>query len=133
MAQLRPHVQEVREKAELVVIGSGTPDMARDFQQQYAIDFPVYTDPGRLAFQAVGLRRGVLSTFKPTLALRAIRAMWNGAKPGTTQGDPWQQGGALVVEPPGRVVWEHRNADPSDHPPMDAMLAAVRGAQPTPA
>ena len=127
MAQLRPHVQEIRALGELVVIGSGTADKARDFQQQFSIDFPVHVDPSRAAFRAAGLKRGVLSTFSARALVRGIGALRSGARQGTTQGDPWQQGGALLLAPGGRVAWEHRNADPSDHPPIDAMLAALRG------
>lgn len=125
---MRPHLEEIRgEGAELVVIGSGTPDMARDFQQQFARDIPVYVDQKRASFRAVGMKRGVCASIGPAAALKAFRALARGAWPGRVQGDPWQQGGALVVEPPGRIVWEYQSKDSGDHAPPAKLLAALRG------
>ena len=50
--------------------------------------------------------------------LNAVRAFGSGNRQGRTQGDPWQQGGVLVVSPlrdGGRVLLQHA-ASEAGHP-----------------
>lgn len=126
MAQLRQHLDRIRSAgAELVVIGSGTPEMARHFQQQQAPDVPVYVDEERVSYQAAGLKSGVLRTLSPVSAIRSLRALTGGFTQGAIQGDPWQQGGVLVVLPSGKVVYRYASDEPGDHPPVMEILNAL--------
>lgn len=83
------------------------------------------TDPELRAFAAAGLRRSVMSTFSPAVLTRAARAVKQGFSQGATQGDPWQQGGAFVVHPGGRVALAQVSSAPGDHVDPEALLAAM--------
>ena len=59
VSQLRETVTEVHSLgAELVIVGSGSPQMAGFFAEDYSITTPVLTDPERSVYQALA----VLST-----------------------------------------------------------------------
>ncbi len=110
--------------ADVVAIGNGTPAMARDFAAKFGIDFPLYTDPSRESFRVAGMRRA-FGLGLGTIAL-GRRAMAAGHRQGRTAGDPWQQGGVLVVHPRHGVVWAHIDAAAGDHAGLDDVLDALR-------
>jgi peroxiredoxin len=111
--------------AELVVVGNGRPEHAADFREEQRIDFPLLVDPELRAYAAAGLRRGVLDTLGPGSLKGAWRALRSGARQGATRGDPWQLGGAFVIEPGGRVRFRHVSRDASDHPAPEKILKAL--------
>ena len=111
----------------LVAIGNGTPAMAQGFLRQFPVPFPVYTDPSRQVYALAGMRRTFGLGLK-TLAA-GMQAMKAGHRQGKTQGDPWQQGGALVVVPSAEgpvVVFEHVDQFAGDHVDPAAVLDAVK-------
>jgi peroxiredoxin len=101
--------------AELAVVGNGTPAQAKEFAAEYELPFRLYVDPKLDAYRAAGLRRGVLDTLNPGTLAHAVRALRTGARQGLTKGDPWQLGGAFVIEPGGRVAFRHVSRDAGDH------------------
>jgi peroxiredoxin len=129
VAQLRDALDGIRAAgAELVVVGSGRPEHARDFRDERQLRFPLLVDPGLESFRAAGLRRGVLSTVGPRALGHALRALRSGARQGATRGDPWQLGGVLVIRPTGEVAYRHASREAGDHPPVGEILAALRDA-----
>lgn len=80
------------------------------------------------AYRAAGLRRGVVATLNLRTVTNALRAMKQGEHQGRTQGDPWQLGGAFVILPGGRLVYEQRSDAAGDHADPEAMLAALASA-----
>ena len=114
--------------ATLAVIGSGSPFMARAFQEDSGLDAPVYVDPGLGVFEAAGMKRGLTSLLHPKAALRAASALRAGHRQGRTQGDPLQQGGILVVRPPGEITYTYRSAFAGDHPPPSEIRRAAEAA-----
>ena len=124
---MRDALDDIREAgAELVVVGSGRPEHAREFRDAQRLRFPLLVDPELASFRAAGLRRGVLSTIGPRALGHALRALRSGARQGATRGDPWQLGGALVIRPPGEIAWRHVSREAGDHPPLDELLRALR-------
>jgi hypothetical protein len=109
-------------------IGNGTALMARDFVAQFQVTIPVFTDPSRLVYQAAGLKRKF--GLNLTMLGRAKDAWKDGFRQGRTQGDALQQGGVIVLDAVGRVVFHHVDEDAGDHAPMDDLLAAVRALGP---
>lgn len=129
-AQLRVHLDEIRKhNAELYVVGSGTAAMAKDFRATFAPDVKVLVDPERTAYAAAGLRRGLWATLHPRVIVPGAKLFFGGgAKQGRVQGDPLQQGGLLVVAPPGRTVYTYANRHSADRAPAADWLAALREA-----
>jgi hypothetical protein len=74
----------------------------------------------------MGLRRtNLLRLLRPAMFLAAIRAKREGHRQGTTQGDPWQLGGTIVVGPGDRVIYAYRDCSPQDEAPLEQVLAAL--------
>ncbi len=107
----------VQSGARLCVIGNGNPLHAQVFRDESKLDADVYTDPGRLLYRRLAMRRGLLSTVNPTSTRHAKRAYERGFRQKGTRGDPWQQGGVLVVATDGSVAFVQRFNVAGD--PMD--------------
>ncbi len=109
--------------AKVVAIGNGTPAMARDFVQQFELKLPVYTDPSRASFRAAGLKRNFgigIATLR-----KAVGTLRGGFRQGRVQGDPWQQGGLLVIAADGQVLFEHVDAGAGRHVRPEEVLKAL--------
>lgn len=137
----REHVAEVRAArsdiealhGEIVFIGNGTPRAAAWFQQRFAADSTVLTDPDLVTYAAIGARAGLLSTLGPQAWSAGLRALRTGARQTATKGHPFQQGGVLVIAPGNEVLYRHVSGTAGDHAPISMILAALRNAAPRPA
>ena len=125
---MRPHAEEfARAGARLAVIGSGWPAAAKHFAE--TIGFPpsvtVLTDHSRQAYDLAGLKRSAVLTMGPHAWLPIARAMVKGFRQGRLQGDPWQQGGALVVQRGGALAFRHVSVGPGHNASPRSLLQAV--------
>ena len=129
MVQLHREIESIRNAgAEVFVIGNGSPSFIEGFRETTKYDGIIYTDPSLAAFQAAQLKRGVLKTFNPLALGKTISALRRGQRQGLTQGDTWQQGGVLVVEPGGRILWHHASERPGDNAEPSQIVAALKSA-----
>jgi len=128
---VRAIIPELRRKgAELVVIGSGQPWHAAAFREDLGLaeppfDVPVLVDPALAAFRAAALGRGLAKVLTLGTARSALRAFRAGFRQQGVQGDPWQNGGVVVVRPDGSVPWSYASRAAGDHPPLADIVAAV--------
>ncbi len=125
---MRPRAEEIEEAgARLVIIGNGWPAMARGFAERAQLppSATLVTDPTLQSYLKAGLKRSALLTLGPRGWLPFIRTMKRGFKQGRTQGDPWQQGGALVIGRGGEVLYRHVSTTPSDQAAPSALLASL--------
>ncbi|MEQ9497743.1 MAG: peroxiredoxin-like family protein [Deltaproteobacteria bacterium] len=111
--------------ADLVAIGNGGKRFARAFMEERDVRFPIYVDPERVTYQAADMRRSLRSTFSPRTLKNGLRAMSSGHLQGATKGDPWQQGGVLVIAPGGETRLAYLSEEAGDHPSIDAILAVL--------
>jgi hypothetical protein len=115
-----------RAGAELAFVGNGTPVFARAFAEDFRLEVPLYVDPSRRTYQALGMARPkVLSFLSPRLIPAVARALRGGFVQGKTRGDALQLGGVLVVARDGQVVFRHLSRDAGDHPPVEDVVAAA--------
>ncbi|MGD1052703.1 MAG: peroxiredoxin-like family protein [Candidatus Dormibacteria bacterium] len=114
--------------ARLVFVGNGDLSSAREFEAGHCRDCRVLTDPGLDSYRAIGARRGWRSTIGPSSLAAALRAFRHGHRQGGVRGIPDQQGGVHVVLPGDRVVYAYLSGSAGDHPPVDAVLDALRAA-----
>jgi hypothetical protein len=117
--------------AEVVVIGTGDVRYARAFAQEDRIPFPVLVDDEAQAAAAAGVERvGLARLFAlPSLpaTARALLAGFRIGRPGKRVN---QLGATFVVSPdPERLSYQHYDAHPADHAPMEAILAALGSAE----
>jgi hypothetical protein len=126
---LRDFTQAIRDKgAELAIVGSGTPLFANGFRKDMGLEAErLLLDPELVAYRAAGLHRSMASTmFSMDAAIAGVRAYRKGFRQGSTQGDPWQQGGTFVVTPQGDVPFAHVNKGPGDHADLAKALETLR-------
>jgi len=130
---LRPHALEFEQNGgKLAVVGNGWPAAAKAWAEH--VGFPpgvqVLTDPSKKAYDLAGFKRSAaLTLLNPRSILRFVRANLHGFRQGRTAGDPWQQGGALVVQPSGKVTYRYVSFGPGDHPSPAALVDALRRAR----
>jgi len=97
----------------LVGIGNGTPDMARDFAEQFNISYPLFTDPQRKTYQALGMKTKFGLGLRTPLHI--ARAMRNGFLQGRIQGSPFQQGGEALISSQGEILWSRISNEAGSH------------------
>jgi peroxiredoxin len=131
---LGEHHEEIREAgADVVAIFQYRADPTYHFCRKRSVPFDCLGDPEREGYHAVGLERGGPREYiGPQLAKGFLRAARHGAFAGNPQGgDVAQRPGTFVVSPEGKVLYAHYNRDSADHPPIEAVVDAVRSYAPT--
>lgn len=79
-----------------LVIGNGTPLMAEAFVEETGLELPLYTNPSRDVYRALGAKRpGIEALLHPRLWWNFVRAALRGKFPKRVQGDAAQLGGRL--------------------------------------
>lgn len=128
MAELRPHLSEMRRKgANVAIVGNGLPAMAKGFIQRLELggEATVLTDPSRQTYRLAGFRRGVWQTIGPRALVNLLRALRKRLGTGKIEGDPWQQGGTLVVARGGEVLFRYASQRQGDHAAPQRIVAAL--------
>lgn len=128
-AEVRAHRAAIEQKgARIVFVGNGLPAMAREFAMQNADGLLVLSDPAKKAFELAGMRRGLATVLRPSMLKNAWRAFRSGHRQTKVQGDPWQQGGAIVLGRDGTVVHAQRDCAAGDAIDWARVVAAIPGA-----
>jgi peroxiredoxin len=99
-----------------VFIHMSDPDFADEFfARYYALPVPHISDPSRLLYKSLNLKRGSFyQVFGPKTWLRGIWAgIFKGHGLGSLEGDALQLG-ALFILSKGQIVFEHKNLSASD-------------------
>lgn len=121
----RDHDKLTAAGVDLVVIGNGAPNFIAGFREHTGYDGALYTDPSLAVYRAAQLKRGITKTLDPRALGKTIAAFKSGYRQGRTQGDPWQQGGVLLVATDGRVLWHHASDRPGDNATAAQIVAAL--------
>ena len=112
---------------QVVAIGTGNADQARDFVEREHIPYPVLADDDARAAKAASIQRvGPFRLFAPASFPGGIRAWKAGHRIGASGRRVDQLGATFVVEPGPRLRYTHRDAHTADHAPLDEVLAALR-------
>jgi hypothetical protein len=131
VTELAPRLVELHAAgARTLLVGNGPPGAIDGFVERQGLgDKPVdvLTDPTLAAFRAAGLVRSAWATFGPRAIVDYVRALAHGFSPRRTEGDYFQQGGALVVDAGGRVVLHHVATHLGDHADGSDLVDAALG------
>lgn len=111
--------------ADVHVIGNGAPTFIVGFREVTGYTGPLYTDPSLATYRAAELRRGLGTVLTLGTLTRSVGAFRRGFRQGSVQGDPLQQGGTLIVDTSGVVLFQHIADGPGDHARTADMLAAL--------
>ncbi|XP_059692977.1 peroxiredoxin-like 2C [Haemorhous mexicanus] len=115
----------------LIVIGQSSYHHIKPFCSLTGYTHEMYVDPQREIYKILGMKRGegnkasVRSPHvKSNTLLGSIRSIWR-AMTGPAfdfQGDPAQQGGALIIGPGNEVHFLHLDKNRLDHVPINTVL-----------
>jgi hypothetical protein len=113
----------------LVLIGQLTPRHASHFRRRQKIELPVLADESRQSYKAAGAKVGSLGDLlgPKVVAKGALTTLRTGKVQGRTIGHPAQLGGAMVIAPPGEIVWSRMAKDASDNAAPEEILSAAGG------
>jgi len=129
VSELAPRLEELdRLNVRTVLVGSGPPTSIDDFIERLLLvgkPVTVVTDPTLSSFRAAGLVRSWWATMGPRALWDFLRATGKGHVNRSTDGDSRQQGGTLLVDTQGRLVWYHRNESLGDYAPATEIVDAV--------
>jgi peroxiredoxin len=117
----------VDEGLQVLLVGMGSAEETRAFQQQFDVPYSIVCNPDRDLYRAYGLREGNLGELvSPGLALRSLKALGRGHLPGVPRQDVRQMPGTFVIDSRGRFLLQHFAKNAADHLPPDSMLAALK-------
>ena len=123
---MRHEISSIRARgAERVTVGTGAPNFAAAFREDFELDGPLLVDLELRAYRAAGLRRGRVELLSPRLRLNALRALRAGSRQTSLEGDPWQLGRVFVIRRGGDLTYQYVSREAGDHPRVEQILAAL--------
>lgn len=111
--------------AELYGVGLGNVKHLGWFIEEVKPTFSVFTDPSTKVYEALEFKRGLGTVLRGDVLRRGVEAFREGHRQTSTKGNPWQQGGVVVVRPDGSVPYYYASGFAGDHPPVAEVLAAL--------
>ncbi|KAG8595909.1 hypothetical protein GDO81_001670 [Engystomops pustulosus] len=115
----------------LIVIGQSSYQHIKHFCTLTGYGHEIYVDADREIYNKLGLKKGESSSssagsphIKSNMITGSIKSIWRAmTSPAFDfQGDPAQQGGALIVGPGNRVHFLHRDMNRYDQVPISNLL-----------
>jgi hypothetical protein len=106
MLSIAPRIAAVG--ARLCVIGNGNPLHAGVFMDEAGLAGDVYTDPARILYNRLSMKHGLFATVNRASTRHMRRAVQRGFRQKGRRGDPWQQGGVVVVATDASVAFIQR-------------------------
>lgn len=132
---MRNHYEEIRRLGgEVLVVSFAQPALLALYERDQSLPFAIATDPTRAAYRAFGLERTTWrEMLRPSVIWGYLRLMLRGWMPhrGNKGEDPLQLGGDFVLDPQRRLAYAHRSAEPTDRPPVAALLQTIANAAAT--
>ena len=112
--------------ADIVAVATGDARYAKAFIAEDDIPFRVLLDEDGEAANAASLRKSsLLSLAGPATWAGTLRARRAGHRLHKTGKRVTQLGATFVIGPGGKLRYEHLERDPSDHAPIEDVLAAL--------
>ncbi len=128
MAQLCHSQEEFRRrKTRVALLSFGERPAVQRWLGQTCDAFDVLLDRERRVYHAYGLERSLWRSHNPATLLLYLRRNLQGIHGGDSHGDDTAQlGGDFVVHTSGRMLLAYRSHDPTDRPPVETLLDALR-------
>jgi hypothetical protein len=117
---------------DLALIGQLTPRHSAHFRRRQQIELPVLADEDRRSYKAAGAKVGSLGDLlgPKVVAKGALTSLRTRQVQGKTLGHPAQLGGAMVITPPGEIVFQRMAKDAGDNVTPEEILAALSAPAP---
>lgn len=113
----------------IVAVSMSKPELLGPYLQRRPLPFPIYADPDRASYQAMGLPRSTWWRFlRPAVIGKYLALIFRGWRiRRIPEGeDALQLGGDFLIARSRRLLWEYRSASPTDRPDLATLLAAAR-------
>ncbi len=126
VARLAERLDEIEAAdAQLIAIGNGNAHWAKAFIDQENVTFPVFVDPGLKSYEHFGMKRGLGEVMTVKSLVHAGRALGGGHRQSGIRGDGIQNGGVVVLDEGGNVIYEHIEQQTGDLADLDEVIAAL--------
>jgi hypothetical protein len=121
---LRDHEDELQQKNLKVVVITFENDLfARRYVADTSLSWPLLVDDTRETYKNYGmLAASFWDVWGPATWRAYARALLNGQKLRKSEGDIYQRGGDVLIDPSGIVHLHHVGTGPSDRPSVATIL-----------
>jgi hypothetical protein len=103
----------------VVYVYQGTAVDGEAFFERHSPGAAGIADMPKRLYEAFSIKRATLGQgFGPMVWSCALRAGVKGNGVGKVIGDPWTMPGMFLIEPGGRILWQHQFAHVGDHPDL---------------
>lgn len=124
MQALSPLADKLKEHhTRLVFIGSSTVDQMEEFLRSPTVFMSgeLYSDPTTSLYKTFHMKRGRFRSLVMPIWNSVSRYGWSGA----VEGDSWIQGGTILLDQDGNILYQHQEEHPADWPDMTEVLRMV--------
>ena len=118
--------------AQILAVSFTPPERVKAYLEGHPLPFPAASDPERKAYQAFSLGRTSWGgIFRPGVITRYLKLVFRGWRlEKYAKGDDLLQlGGDMVLDAAGRLIYSYPSREPTDRPPVEALLSAVKQAK----
>ena len=124
---MRDHQSEIINKgANIAAIGLGGMNFARQFREEFKIQFPLLVDEDSSAHRAANLpKANLFHLFRSDNAAYRKRAKAAGIKQTGVKKDPFQLGGSFVFTPGNQDLFMHVSQTFGDNANIADLIAAI--------
>ena len=104
---------------------------ARQYVAETGLDWPLLIDAGRDLYRGYGmLNASFWDVWGAKSWMAYLRALRGGERLHASEGDVFQRGGDVLIDPAGMVRFHHIGAGPADRPSVDEILCAIGTCRP---
>lgn len=116
--------------ARIACVTFAEPAMLAAFERKLDLPYPIWGDPQRTTYRALGFERASWRRvwLDPRVWARYATLLARGRRTERSGQDELQLGGDVVLDAAGRLAWIYRGAGPEDRPGVELLIRAVRGA-----
>ncbi len=126
VADLIPKQAEFQNKGlRLVVIGNGDSYFIKTFREDTGFQGEIYTDPSRQSYTILQFKKGIRSSVRLKTLTTGLKAIMEGHSQKSVQGDPWQQGGVIVITPGQSISFFYANQEAGDYVEVETILMKI--------
>jgi hypothetical protein len=111
---------------QLIVIASGNPEAAQKWKKETAFPGSVFCDTDNVLVKTFSCKRGYKYLLSPRSLSSVQKAIADGFRPGTVDGEHTFLGGTLAYGKKAGIVFQHLERNLGDHVELDQVIQSVR-------